>query len=58
MYVLWGLYFFAGGHDHHEAVEEDGHDDDKGEQRMHHDMNCHPEIRKIYIIYEFSTWII
>ena len=50
--LLCGLYLFAGRHAHHDAVEEDGDDDDEGEQRVHHDMNCHPKHKQYYLVYQ------
>ena len=32
----------AGGHDHHEAIQKDGGDDDEGEERVHQDVDGHP----------------
>ena len=40
---LCGFYLFSGRQDHHDAVEEDGDDDDEGEEGVDEDVDGHPE---------------
>ena len=39
---LCRFYLFCGGQDHHDAVEEDGDDDDEGEEGVDEDVDGDP----------------